>query len=151
VVVMESNLAPFGCFGDAQTVAWHEWQGLDDSARTTRLLIHVVNSMRRKLLEMEAGKREKIFLSHAKFDGKLAAERIQRHINDPANGLRLATFYDALELESGEEWKKGLREAASNASMLALVTEAYDSRPWCNQEILWAKEFRRPLLLVDIG
>jgi hypothetical protein len=151
VIVMESGLAMLGCFGEAQTVTWYDWQGLDDSARTTRLLIHVVNSVRRKLSEKEAGMREKIFLSHAKADGKLAAERIVRHISDPANGLRLDTFYDALELESGEEWKKGLQQAASNASMLALVTEAYDSRPWCNQEILWAKQFRRPLLLVDIG
>lgn len=151
VAVMESGLTAFGCFSQAQTVSWNDWKGIDDSARATRLLIHVVNAMRRRLSKLQAGEREKIFLSHAKADGKLAAERIVRHIGDPANGLRLDTFYDALELESGEEWKKGLQQAASSASMLALVTEAYDSRPWCNQEILWAKEFRRPLLLVDIG
>jgi hypothetical protein len=38
-----------------------------------------------------------------------------------------------------------------SASAPALVTDSYDERPWCNQEILWAKENRRPLLLMDIG
>ena len=151
VVELDSGLTPFGLFGEGQKIAWYDWSGLDDSARTTRLLIHVVNAIRRQLAEKKAGDREKIFLSHAKADGKLAAERIVRHISDPANGLHLDAFYDATELESGEEWNEGLEDAASKASMLALVTEAYDSRPWCNQEILWAKEFRRPLLLVDIG
>ncbi|VTZ51170.1 conserved hypothetical protein [Methylocella tundrae] len=151
VTTIDSGLGSLGCFDRGQTIAWWDWQGLDDEARATRLLIHVVNAIRRQLFKKQAGEREKIFLSHAKSDGKLAAERIVRHISDPANGLRLDTFYDARELETGEDWREGLEEAASKASMLAIVTDLYDSRPWCNQEILWAKEFRRPLLLVDLG
>lgn len=150
VARMDDGLAAFGCFASGQTIDWCIWR-CDETMRVTRLLIHVVNAIRRRLSNRRPGIREKIFLSHAKADGKLAAERIVRHISDPDNGLRLDTFYDASELETGEDWREGLEEAVSEASMLALVTDAYDSRPWCNQEILWAKEFRRPLLIVDIG
>ncbi len=70
---------------------------------------------------------------------------------DPRNGLRLDAFYDASDLETGEDWAEGLQKVACEGSMLALATDAYDSRPWCNQEILWVKQSRRALLIVDIG
>ena len=151
VAVTAPRLPPFTPFEDMQSVLWFEWESLREAARTRRLLIHVVNEIRRQLSCLDQGEREKIFLSHAKADGKLAAERVVKHMADPTNGLKLSAFYDALELETGEEWRQGLLQAASRASMLAIVTDAYDGRPWCNKEILWAKEFRRPLLLVDIG
>lgn len=151
VANLEKGLKAFKVFGEFQSVTWADWQDLSEAARARRLLIHVVNAIRRRLSELKEGARERIFLSHAKADGKIAAERVVRHMADPKNGLRLNSFYDASELETGEEWAKGLREAAANASMLALATDAYDERPWCNQEILWAKQNRRPLLIVDLG
>jgi hypothetical protein len=30
-----------------------------------------------------------------------------------------------------------------------LRTEAYDGRPWCQQEVLWADEYATPAVLVD--
>jgi hypothetical protein len=151
LVAMDSGLKSFGTFSKVQDIRWYEWTGLDEAARAQRLIIHIVNAIRRRIFPKPAGQREPIFISHAKHDGKVAAERIVRHMSDPTNGLRLDNFYDALELESGEEWREGLRQAATRASMLCLITDSYDERPWCNQEILWAKENRRPLLLMDIG
>ena len=151
VAYMEEKLKSFKPFQDVQAVNWVSWRGLDDAARARQLMIHVVNAIRRRLRGLGEKEREKIFLSHAKADGKIAAELVMQHITDPNNELRLSSFYDASELETGEEWAKGLREAAASASMLALATDAYDGRPWCNQEILWAKQNRRPLLIVDIG
>jgi hypothetical protein len=151
VVQMDASVGRPDVFANLQDVRWSDWIGLTDDERATRLMVHVVNAVRRRVASWPIGQRETIFISHAKRDGRVVAERIVRHISDPSNGLKLDTFYDALELESGEEWIAGLKHYATTGSLIALVTDAYDERPWCNQEILWAKEKRRPIVLVDIG
>ena len=150
-VPMSDSLQPLVNLPHIQTIRWTAWARLGLEARSRRLLIHVVNAIRRRLAALEKGRREPIFISHAKGDGREAAERVVAHINDPAHGLRLDTFYDALHLESGEDWIAGLHDRAQAGSLLALVSDSYDSRPWCNQELLWAKQARRPILMVDIG
>jgi hypothetical protein len=150
-VLLEPGLRLFPLLARWQALAWHAWAGLDRPARARRLILHLVNAIRRRLSGRADGKREPIFISHAKVDGREAAERLIGHMQDPRNELKLDSFYDAMQLEAGEDWEAGLREGATTASMLALVTDGYDTRPWCNREILWAKEHRRPILLVDIG
>jgi hypothetical protein len=151
VVMMESGLQPSPSLAHLQALQWHQWTGLDVAARGRRLMIHLANSIRRRLPAKSGSEREPIFISHAKADGRIAAERIIAYIQDPQNGLKLDTFYDALQLEAGEAWEEGLKEGVAKGSLLALVSDAYDTRPWCNQEMLWAKKHRRPILLVDIG
>jgi hypothetical protein len=151
VVMMEGGLTPFPGLTHLQALQWHQWTGLDVAGRARRLMIHLTNSIRRHLSSKGQQQREPIFISHAKADGRIVAERVIAYIEDPQNGLKLDTFYDALQLEAGEEWKQGLEHGAATGSLLALVSDAYDTRPWCNQEILWAKEHRRPILLVDVG
>ena len=150
-VLLEPEVRMFPALAQWQALAWHTWSGLDGAARARRLMLHLVNSIRRRLSGKAAGDREPIFISHAKADGKEAAERLIAHMQDPRNELKLDTFYDAMQLEAGEDWAQGLAKGAETASLLALVTDAYDTRPWCNQEILWAKEHRRPILMVDVG
>jgi hypothetical protein len=151
LVPMDDSVDPLTVFGAKEYIRWADWAGLTNEQRGCRLMIRAINALRRHLSGLGAGQREPIFISHAKLDGRLVAERILAHINDPHSDLRLHLFYDALELEAGEEWTEGLKQAASSGSMISLVTNAYDERPWCNREILWAKEYRRPILLVDIG
>ncbi len=151
VVKLDDGIGSLGVFGSGQLIEWNLWRDSEFAQRLDKLLIHVVNAIRRKLGNWQQGEREKIFISHAKADGKAIAEGFVRHVNDPANALRLDLFYDAQKLESGEDWAAGLGTAVKSASFLGLATEAYDARPWCNQEILWAKEHRRPAVMVDVG
>lgn len=150
-VWFDDNQHPFDAFGNTQAIRWHEWQGLNDSERITRLLLEIVNAIRQRLGKIRAGVQEKIFVSHAKRDARLAAEKIVRHVNDPASGLHLDTFYDARQLTIGEDYAEELEEGIKNGSLLALISNAYDERPWCNLEIIRAKEHRRPIMLVDVG
>ena len=151
VVQTDASASPPNELSRLLHVNFDRWSGHSDEEHATRLLINLVNSIRRKIGQWPTGYREVIFISHAKRDGRTAAERIVRHISDPTGGLKLNTFYDALELEYGEDWIAGLKHHATTGSLIALVSDTYDERPWCNQEILWAKEHRRPILMVDIG
>lgn len=150
-VWFDDSQPPFRAFGKALAIRWYDWQDLTDSERTTRLLLEVVNAIRQRLGRVRPDVQEKIFVSHAKRDGRVGAENIVRHVNDPASGLHLDTFYDARQLMVGEDFSEELADGVKKGSLLALVSNAFDVRPWCNQEIIWAKEHRRPILLVDIG
>lgn len=149
---VEPNTPRFAALSSVQRAEWLGWDGLDDDARARRIVISLINQARRKLSGLGiGGEREPIFVSHAKRDGRKAAERVVRHVADPDSGLQLATFYDVKALDVGADWERQLEHGATTGSLLALLSDAYDGRPWCNAELLWAKRNRRPILVVDIG
>lgn len=129
------------------------WAGLaDHEARDTRLLLVLLICVRDHLRRI-AGRteREPIFVSHAKADGDLSARAIVDFINDSRDGLPLETFYDATELMPGEDYSERFRNEIGRGTLLAIVSDVYDSRPWCVFELTEAKRRRRPIVLVDIG
>ncbi len=129
------------------------WAGMaGDEARDTRLLLVLLICVRDHLRRI-AGRteREPIFVSHAKADGDLSARAIVDFINDSRDGLPLETFYDATELMPGEDYRERFRNEIGRGTLLAIVSDVYDSRPWCVFELTEAKRRRRPIVLVDIG
>jgi hypothetical protein len=79
-----------------------------------------------------------VFLSHAKADGKKIAEALR-------DGVRrfgqLVPWYDANDLPHGAAWEPPMTRAVGGgtAAMLAVVTDAYPSRPWCRMEATLAR------------
>ena len=138
-------------FAKLQTIRWSDWKGLNEEQSRVRALIRIVAAIRERLGAVSEGERTTVFVSHAKRDGRTQAEAVIRHIRDPENALGLGAFYDALELRTGEDYREGLEEGVRSGALLALVSDTYEGRPWCSQEVLWAKRYRRPVLLVDVG
>lgn len=134
-----------------QGIRWYQWHSLSQDNRQTRALIRIVAEIRNRLDRSGTGRKATIFVSHAKQDGRATAEDLVRHVRDPQNQLGLETFYDALELRDGEDFAEGLEQGVQDSALLALASDSYEGRPWCNREILVAKQFRRPVLIVDLG
>lgn len=88
----------------------------------------------------------RFFISHAKIDGLPLAHALKRQIE--ALGW-LKSFYDVDDLPAGRDWKRELEKGVGSSLIIMLRTEVYDSRPWCQQEVLWADEFATPAVLVD--
>ncbi len=149
--ILLDDVAPPAGFSNLQGIRWFAWSRLDEAARRSRALIRIIAAIREKLDSVSAERRSTIFVSHAKHDGRAMAEAMVRHIRDPENELGLGTFYDALELRDGEDFGEGLESGVRGGALLALVSDAYEGRPWCNQEVLWAKRWRRPAIIVDVG
>jgi hypothetical protein len=86
-----------------------------------------------------------VFLSHAKRDGKQIAESLRDGIRQVS---QLVAWYDANDLPYGADWKSPMETAAARgtAAMIATVTDAYPTRPWCRRE---AKLARTPALLSE--
>jgi TIR domain len=88
----------------------------------------------------------RLFISHAKIDGLPLAHALKHQIET----LKwLEDFYDADDLPAGSNWQKELEKGVGSSLIVMLRTEVYDSRYWCQQEVLWADEYATPAVLVD--
>ncbi|NTG32428.1 TIR domain-containing protein [Agrobacterium rhizogenes] len=130
---------------------WHQLPS--NAARDTRLLLHLVLKLREHLrgaLGKDA-KTEPLFVSHAKADGDATARAIVDYVNNSANDVPLETFYDAMELSPGDDFEERFESEISRGTLLAIVSDIYDTRPWCVYELTTAKRYHRPIVLADVG
>jgi len=88
----------------------------------------------------------RLFISHAKIDGLPLAHALKHQIETLP---WLEGFYDASDLLAGCNWQKELEQAVGSSVIIMLRSDAYDSRYWCQQEVLWADEYATPAVLVD--
>jgi hypothetical protein len=88
----------------------------------------------------------RLFISHAKMDGLPLAQALKHQINTLT---WLRAFYDVDDLPAGCDWQRELERGVGSSLIVMLRTEAYDGRPWCQQEVLWADEYATPAVLVD--
>ncbi|MEJ8859717.1 TIR domain-containing protein [Variovorax robiniae] len=124
----------------------------DQRARTqfrVRLLNIILAQRKRSNDDTVSG--HGIFLSHAKRDAKAAAESFVTRLNDAKDNLGVRYFYDAISLLASDDYEERFVRAIKSGSLLAIVTDAYHTRPWCRWEILTAKEHGRPVVVVDMS
>lgn len=86
--------------------------------------------------------RARVFISHAKLDGRTIAERIRDGL---ARFSQLEPWYDATDLAAGSPWTEPMTNAARSTTdgLIAVVSDAYHSRYWCQREALEARQPRR--------
>lgn len=92
-----------------------------------------------------------VFISHTRqtvreVSSSVALTRLVRTV---ISDTRLGQFFDVNSLQSGEDWRRGLRENAARKPMLALRTDRYASRAWCQEEVTLAKTHGAPLVVLD--
>ena len=96
-----------------------------------------------------AGKKSSItiFLSHAKAGdtGRLHAENIKRFIDN----TNMNRFFDATEITCGFDFKQEIQKYIPSSTLLAIVTDKYSSRYWCQREVLSAKLHNRPVIVLN--
>ena len=88
----------------------------------------------------------RLFVSHAKIDGLPLAQALRHQIKTIG---WLQSFYDADDLPAGSNWQKELERGVGSSLIVMLRTEIYDSRYWCQKEVLWADEYATPAVLVE--
>lgn len=112
--------------------------------------------------EEEAGLPLRIFLSHAKADGVEITSNLRDQL---LHHGQLQTFFDESDLAFGYGYEKPLEDNAGagaqhTAAMIAVYTDAYAGRPWCQRELRLAREpfpfgdgprrwANKPLLILD--
>ncbi|MCX7553718.1 hypothetical protein OS175_07495 [Marinicella sp. S1101] len=89
----------------------------------------------------------KVFLSHAKAGdtGRLHAESIYKFIDS----TNMSRFFDATEISPGFKFDEEIIKHIKESTLVAIGSDAYSSRYWCQREILCAKQHQRPIIAVD--
>ena len=97
------------------------------------------------------GSRIQIFISHTRqfARGGAVITALTDLVDTAIRTSRLAEFFDARDLQPGEDWAARLREAAGNSAVLALRSDLYASRAWCQEELLTAKLAGTPVVILD--
>lgn len=89
----------------------------------------------------------KIFLSHAK-DGK-SGIKLAKALKNFIDNSSMRNFFDATDIAPGYKFDEEIIEHIKKSSVIAIHSDAYSSRYWCQREILCAKENNRPIIAVD--
>ncbi|HNP96116.1 MAG TPA: TIR domain-containing protein [Cyclobacteriaceae bacterium] len=88
-----------------------------------------------------------IFLSHSKIGdtGKHHSEQIKQFIDN----TNMNRFFDANEISPGYHFDQEIERHIKDSTLLAIESDAYSSRYWCQREILLAKRHDCPIVVVD--
>ncbi|WP_170973099.1 TIR domain-containing protein [Citrobacter sp. wls827] len=87
------------------------------------------------------------FLSHTK-DGK-QGENIAKQLKLFLDQSRLSCFFDATDIAHGYEFSTEIENHIKKSSLIAIHSDSYTSRYWCQKELEYAKKHNRPIIAVD--
>lgn len=93
-----------------------------------------------------------IFISHTKRSTTYEGEDVDnliKLVRDTIAKTKLAEYFDASDLQPGSDWDTELRENSSRSALLAIRTDLYSSREWCQKEISIAKQSGIPVVTLD--
>lgn len=127
----------------ANPVAEGETAKLARCRDLTQAITHLISQSTERLT---------VFISHTKRNSEGEGEIVGtliKAVRDVLGGTRLRQFFDANDLEPGTDWDAELRAKAGASAMLAIRTDLYPSREWCQREILIAKREGMPVIIMD--
>jgi hypothetical protein len=128
--------------GDRQEIAL---TNVPDSLRLGKLLNEVTHRLWKEL-DPDSPARVPAFISYARSDGWELAERVRAFLD--ADG-RADPFLAPRDIPRGDDWREVLRSHAGRSVLLAIRTDAYAAREWCQIEVLEAKRGRMPVVVLD--
>lgn len=96
----------------------------------------------------------KVFISHTKRSSEVEGNRnTPKALIDLTRQViretRLQEFIDTNDLQPGQDWDHTLRENAASSALLAIRSDLYASREWCQREVRLAKQFGMPVVTLD--
>ncbi|MFK7799873.1 MAG: TIR domain-containing protein [Aureispira sp.] len=89
-----------------------------------------------------------LFLSHARIDGATMAKKFQKVIQQIEENLN--TFIDVRNIGIGADFEQLIHKHIVRSVFLVINTNAYNEREWCLKELLFAKEKKRPIVVVNV-
>ncbi|WP_374619993.1 hypothetical protein [Devosia sp.] len=103
-------------------------------------------------LSSDEGDRLQVFISHTKHARKGDEEDTRKAVDlvrDTIAKTRLRDFFDMSDLQPGRDWDKTLRDNAATSALLAIRTDLYPSREWCQREVRISNESGMPVIFMD--
>jgi hypothetical protein len=90
----------------------------------------------------------KLFISHAKKDGKDLAIQFRDYIYSTT---KLKAFFDANDIADGHQFEQEIKRHIDHSAFVIFNTDEYSDREWCRKEVIIAKRYRCPIIgVMDI-
>lgn len=105
-----------------------------------------------QLISPDAMDRLTAFISHTKRNSQTEGDDVDalvQLVREVIGSTRLNDFFDANDLQPGTDWDAELRNKCGTSAMLAVRTDLYSSRPWCQREVVIAKTHGMPVIMMD--
>jgi TIR domain len=103
-------------------------------------------------LDDPLGDRLTVFLSHTK-RGSIHEENpvddIVARVRRVIASTHLSAYFDAAEVQPGDDWASELESNAARSAMLVVRTDLYAGREWCQREVRVAKEAGVPIVALN--
>jgi hypothetical protein len=90
-----------------------------------------------------------IFVSHTKLDLDIEPKVVRSLLSELTATQPTKTWFDSGEIETGSQFAHAIERGVSDAALIAVLTDSYASRAWCRREILLAKRYQRPVIVID--
>lgn len=90
-----------------------------------------------------------LFLSHAKHDIDLEPKLFDAMVAHLQATQPVNAWVDSGQIQAGTSFKDSIESAVQSSAVMVLATAAYSGRPWCRREVLLAKKYGRPVVVVD--
>lgn len=89
----------------------------------------------------------KLFLSHTKNgeNGIILAKALKNFIDNSS----MRNFFDATDIAPGYRFDEEIVGHIKESTIIAIHTDSYSSRYWCQREVISAKDNDRPIIAVD--
>ena len=111
-----------------------------------RLMIEDSNPAPRAGVQAGEGKAPvQLFLSHAKVDGLDIVSELLDYLvkNSPVEG-----WFDNTAIAAGSSFQMQIEAGVKRSALLIVHSDLYASREWCRREVLLAKKYQCPILVV---
>jgi hypothetical protein len=88
----------------------------------------------------------KLFISHAKKDGETMAMDFRNYMRSET---KLNSFFDTNDIANGYDFENEIAGGIKNAVLVVFQTDEYAAREWCRIEVIIAKRYRSPIVIVN--
>jgi hypothetical protein len=93
-----------------------------------------------------------VFVSHTKRLSSVEEKQVSdlvALVREVIADTRLNDFFDTQDIQPNTDWQLAIDAAAGTGALLAVRTDRYSSREWCQREILTAKRAGMPIVILD--
>ena len=90
-----------------------------------------------------------IFVSHTKLDLDIEPKVVCSLLTELAATQPTKTWFDSGDIETGSQFAHAIERGVADAALIAVLTDSYASRAWCRREILLAKRYQRPFIVIN--
>lgn len=110
-------------------------------------IIKLLYEFYKRIWSNKSDEQIKLFLSHTKKDdsGYAYAKSIIHHIST----LNIGRFFDIYDIQPGDNFERKIEKEIEKSTFLAIMSDNYSTRYWCQRELISAKKAKRPIVVIN--